>query len=277
METAGRHELDRGVGVYFAVTFGFSWLLWLPAVLDSRFGVSLPVPGELFLRAGTFAPSVCGMVFAYLYGGRKEVSSLLRSMLGFRLRPGRHWFLLSAPFAVSAVSCLVALLIGIGLPEFQFSLWFSPAAFLYILIFLGPLGEEAGWRGFALRRLLLSKSPAVSAVLLGAVWAAWHLPLFWIGGTTQRALTAFGLLPALLCYLLYTVIVSLFITLLYVKSGGSVLLCILFHALSNFSLGMLPLIFSKGGAAVFLLVWFCASLGYICYGRKILFHKGEAQ
>lgn len=92
-----------------------------------------------------------------------------------------------------------------------------------------------------------------AAVLLGIIWSLWHLPLFFINGTTQNALTSFGSIPAILGYFLYTVMISVFITLLYIMSNGSVFGCILLHTVGNLSLGIVPLIFSKNGAVIMLL------------------------
>jgi len=60
-----------------------------------------------------------------------------------------------------------------------------------------------------------------AAVLLGIIWSLWHLPLFFINGTTQNALTSFGSIPAILGYFLYTVMISVLITLIFIMSNGS--------------------------------------------------------
>jgi len=167
----------------------------------------------------------------------------------------------------------VLYLSGGALPQMQFPLWFIPVAFVYILIFMGPLGKEAGWRGFALKRMLEKLSPIKAAVLLGVIWSFWHLPLFFIKGTTQNALTSFGIIPAILGYFLYTVMISVLITLLYIMSNGSVFGCILLHTVGNLSLGVVPIIFSKNGAVILILT-LCITVTAIIYKfKKILFHK----
>ena len=174
---------------------------------------------------------------------------------------------------VSAVSCLVFYFSVGTLPQMHFSPWFIPVAFVYILIFMGPLGEEAGWRGFALKKMLGYLSPLKAAVLLGITWSFWHLPLFFINGTTQNALTSFGSIPAILGYFLYTVMISVLITLLYIMSNGSVFGCILLHTVGNLSLGVVPIIFSKNGAVILILT-LCITVTAIIYKfKKILFHK----
>ncbi|MGI5936133.1 MAG: CPBP family intramembrane glutamic endopeptidase [Oscillospiraceae bacterium] len=133
--------------------------------------------------------------------------------------------------------------------------------------------EEAGWRGFALKRMLEKLSPIKAAVLLGVIWSFWHLPLFFIKVTTQNALTSFGFIPAILGYFLYTVLISVLITLLYIVSNGSVFGCILLHTVGNLSLGVAPIIFSKNGAVILILTLFITVSAIIFKFKKILFHK----
>jgi membrane protease YdiL (CAAX protease family) len=56
-----------------------------------------------------------------------------------------------------------------------------PAAFAATFVLGGPLGEEPGWRGFALPRLQPLHGPLLGSVILGVLWALWHFPLFWSG------------------------------------------------------------------------------------------------
>ena len=87
---------------------------------------------------------------------------------------------------------------------------------LLFAVFSGPLGEEPGWRGFALPRLL-SRYPALTAsLILGVVWAAWHLPLLLVGD-----LTVYGTVNAVLAAIVFTWV--------YQNTGGSVLVPILMH------------------------------------------------
>ncbi len=273
MEQTNSLKLRHEVILFFITTILFTWLLWFPAFLIQNHGIPMKISYSFFITIGTFVPSIAGFFFTYICGGKAEVYSLLKSLLNMHI--GVKWLLfifLVLPI-VSAVSCLVFYLSGGTLPQMQFSPWFIPIAFVYILIFMGPLGEEAGWRGFALKKMLENFSSLNAAVLLGIVWSFWHLPLFFINGTTQNALASFGIIPAILGYSLYTVMISVLITLLYIKSNGSVFGCILLHAVGNLSLGVVPLIFSINGAIILLLT-LCITVAAIIYKYKnILFHK----
>jgi uncharacterized protein len=88
------------------------------------------------------------------------------------------------------------------------------------------LGEEFGWRGFALPRMLQRHSALHASVRLGLIHAAWHLPLFIIPGMPQ-ADVSFPL------FTLGVVAVAIFNTALYLRTGANLLLAILVHLLAN--------------------------------------------
>jgi membrane protease YdiL (CAAX protease family) len=88
------------------------------------------------------------------------------------------------------------------------------------------LGEEPGWRGFALPRLIARFGPIVGTVILGIAWACWHLPLFMIAGTPQYGT---GFVPFALMLIAW----SMVITLVVLRARGSVIPAMLFHASAN--------------------------------------------
>ena len=118
-----------------------------------------------------------------------------------------------------------------GVPlSFQFD---SPAAVtgfvlnvLLVLLIAGRL-EEFGWRGFAIPRLQAEYSALTAGLTVGVAWALWHLPFVLFGWVTGQ-----GPLPL---YMIWIVGASLVLTWLYNSTGGSVLLCMLFHAVNNAS------------------------------------------
>ena len=88
------------------------------------------------------------------------------------------------------------------------------------------LGEEAGWRGFALPHLQ-SKHPAMTASMyLSFLWAGWHIPFFFYKGNFI-AMGLFGALGWLVGLMFGTV----FLTWMYNASGGSILMVALWHGL----------------------------------------------
>ena len=97
---------------------------------------------------------------------------------------------------------------------------------LLVLCTTDGLGEETGWRGYALPRLLGLTGPLSASLLLGVVWAVWHLPLFWTEGSTlfeSSILVLFLRLPA----------TSIIFTWLFQRTRGSLWIAILYHAALN--------------------------------------------
>jgi membrane protease YdiL (CAAX protease family) len=97
--------------------------------------------------------------------------------------------------------------------------------FISIFFIGGPLGEEPGWRGFALPYLLERSNPIVASAILAVIWACWHLPLWFIPGAEVPR-------PFVL-YMLGVAAITLVMTWLHLRSNGSVLLAMLFHASLN--------------------------------------------
>ena len=83
-------------------------------------------------------------------------------------------------FAVSLI--LIAKLIN---SDFNYSQFLIQLPTIIPLIILGPLSEEYGWRGFAIKRLLKCANANLTSLIIGIVWALWHLPLFYMLGTSQ--------------------------------------------------------------------------------------------
>lgn len=273
METSDCIKSKYQILLFFITTILFTWLLWLPAMLIQNYGVNLPLSYDIFITIGTFVPSVVGIVFTYLFGGKKEIYLLFKSLMNVRIKAKWILFIFLVLPGVSGVSCLIFSLLGTALPQMQFAPWVIPVAFVYILIFMGPLGEELGWRGFALKQMLRSISPIRATALIGIIWSVWHLPLFFISGTTQNALTVFGIFPALFGYFLYTVMISVLITLFFIKSNCSIFGSILLHTVGNLSIGFVPLIFIKKGAVILLLVLCVVTITILYTHRKSMFRK----
>ena len=105
---------------------------------------------------------------------------------------------------------------------------------MYIFIFTA-LGEEIGWRAYALPRLQTRFSPFTSSLILGVIWAFWHLPLFWMTGNFHRQLSV--------SWFLLQVLGSTFLyTWMFNRTNGSLLIALLFHTSSNAAVGLLPVL-----------------------------------
>jgi membrane protease YdiL (CAAX protease family) len=127
----------------------------------------------------------------------------------------------------------------LGVDEYQWSMAFSPLGFVIALVaamFLdvGGLGEETGWRGFALPHLQSRYGPLQGTLLLGVLWALWHIPAkpdLLLGGPFYF-LQFFGI------FTLRLVALSIVMTAFFNRVGGSTLLAVMMHGLHNDSLSL---------------------------------------
>lgn len=176
-------------------------------------------------------------VFFNAHSGLRGVRDLLCSLTRWRTHP--LWFL-TALFLMLVIGLagvpLTALLTGQTLSNLFSGIRSSETlnhlglTFLATALYGGPLGEEAGWRGFALPRLQKRFDPLLASVILGAFWGLWHLPLHLTGYYDQ----VFGSrLQGILLRMFSTVPLTLIFTWLYNRSKGSLLVMVLLHTASN--------------------------------------------
>ena len=219
----GLSRTAPSVSGFFVLTFALTWLLWLPMLLADQHLID-SVPGGLLLALGTAVPSLVALGLAARTGG---AATLMRGLTRWRL-PAR-WY--AAALLIPAVLMLTAVGLGVLLgatsPAFPApGRWPLVAVnLLAVLLISGPLGEELGWRGYALPRLERHFGFTVAAVLLGLIWAAWQLPLFLLPGTPQSQLP-------LGWFVLQTVAFSVVLAWVYGRTG-SLLLVVLMHGAVN--------------------------------------------
>ncbi len=178
----------RNLRIYLLVSYGFTWLLWMPLLLERQWAISLPqVPGQFYLAS--FGP-LLGAVAACLVmeGGGGLKGWLSRT---FTVRPaGRAlWTAALLILLYTAVSFLIHRLVTEQWPDWnQFGRtsklpgWNAAATTLIWMLTFG-LGEESGWRGYLLPLLHKRYSLLVSALVVALIWMLWHLPAFWFNET----------------------------------------------------------------------------------------------
>ena len=103
--------------------------------------------------------------------------------------------------------------------------------FIGVMIVGGPLAEELGWRGYALDRLQAGASPIAASIHLGAVWALWHTPLFFMPETSQGAM-GFGT-EAFWLWVAQVLALAVIYTWVYNNTGRSILAAIVLHFMGN--------------------------------------------
>jgi uncharacterized protein len=217
---------------FVVAAFAWSWSLWL-------LGTRLDLPGvspDVLIIAGRFGPTLAAIGVTLLAAGRSALVELLAPLRCWRA-PASLWLLVVVG-PVVVVLAAIALAAVLGTPPGDFN---DPAtaylvlpAFLMILLAGGPLGEELGWRGFALDRLQARSGPVAASVVLGLVWGLWHLPLFLDPSQVQAAL------PPLL-YLGQTTTTAVIYTWLWNRTRSLPLVLVL-HTMTNLVAGVFPLL-----------------------------------
>jgi membrane protease YdiL (CAAX protease family) len=116
---------------------------------------------------------------------------------------------------------------------------------IMLTIFAG-MGEEFGWRGFAMPRLQARHNALVSSLIIGGLWALWHIPLYFVQGTSQYDWRmAGGWIPTFLGYTVFVIAWSIQLTWVFNNTKGSVLLAAVVHGAGNAWLGYID-VFSRG-------------------------------
>jgi membrane protease YdiL (CAAX protease family) len=168
---------------FFVLTFTLSWLIWIPLAL-SHFGIGPFHISEgisnIVRLLGVLMPAVSALLLIAHAGGRDALRNLFSRLVLWRV----HWkWWIAATLIQPALLGLTALLFNLfgGSPPVSLSPTPSLAALIVSVIFLliATLGEEIGWHGIALPALQQQRSALKASVILGLLWAAWHLP-FWL-------------------------------------------------------------------------------------------------
>jgi uncharacterized protein len=208
---------------FFLLAFGLTWVVWVPRAL----GAPLDTVG----MAWTWAPAIAALLAAALTGGRDAVRELGSRLV--RWRVGWQWYLvvILGPAAFSlALAGIYTLFGGSWADAAPPAILEGPLVllplFLVILTLTDGLGEELAWRGFALPRLLTRYNALVASLVLGVIWALWHLPLLWTEGNSMFHLPVWLLL-------LDVTAKSVLFTWVFLHTRGSVLIAMLFHGATN--------------------------------------------
>jgi uncharacterized protein len=209
MSVVRRHPLIA----FFVLAYAFSWWPW-PLY---AFGLSpSPIVG--------FGPFFAAVVVLALTGGKAAVMILVRRMVRWRVAPLWYAAALLLPVAIALGATGLNVLLGARPPSSaELGAWpiLIPTYFLLLLIpGIGGTWEEPGWRGYALPKLQVGRSALVASLIVGVVWAFWHLPLM-VATVIPWSDIA------------YVSVQSVVYAWLFNNTEGSVLLVMLFHTMNN--------------------------------------------
>ena len=229
--------------------------------------------------AATFGPTVAALVMTAVTDGGPGVVRLLRRYIQWRTRLVWYLFVLIGIPVIIVLGTIVVPGAGESFQPIIGTLLIAyPWAFVLTFFLGGPLGEEPGWRGFALPRLQKRNGPLWGSLVLGLLWAGWHFPLFFTGVWTP---------PTLANMVMFTLMITaltVIMTWVFNHTGGSLLIMMLMHASFNTfanrvaaplfpapifeDYGLLPVLIGFVVTAIVLIIATRGRLGYDAYARR---------
>ena len=227
-----RHPLTS----FFVLAYALSWLAWSPWCLSEAGVGLLPYDGDSIslysnIAALMLGPTLSALVVTGAAEGRDGVRRLLRRIVLWRV--GFRWYLFVL-LGIPAIILVSTVVMPGALASFDASA-VPTVMFLYVvagLFFLfagGPFFEEIGWRGFALPRLQGLYGPLVGTLILGTLWALWHLPLFLVPSWD----TPHGSPLDVALFVVLAIGIAVVFTWVFNNTKGSVLITILAHGSLN--------------------------------------------
>ena len=214
------------VAALVILTFGLTWLLEIPRVLDARGELPFPFPFWAVILMG-WMPGVAAIIVAAATGGRAAIGTLFRRVLIWRV--GWPWYVLV--IGGTAAIWLGAVVLnpvfggsGLQIPEFSLDLLIG-LIINFVLLFLVN-SEELVWRGSMLPRLQARWSALGASVFIGVVEGLFHLPLFFQPGSDQAA-------AGLPVFVIGSIAGAIVFSWVFNNTLGSLLLVQLFHIFAN--------------------------------------------
>jgi len=206
---------------FLVLTFGLTW--GLAALLMGFYDQIVAIFGEvsmtnpLFILA-VYSPGIAGVFLVWRHYGLRGLVSFFRRLTLWRTSILWWLFLI---IGIPVFFYAGAAIKGTINDPFPFSPWYQVIPAMAVSLFIGPI-EEFGWRGLALPLLQRKFAPFWAGLILGLIWAAWHIPSFFIGGTPQ---SSWSFVP----YFLGVVTLSVLLTPMFNVARGSLLISALFH------------------------------------------------
>jgi len=228
---------------YFFLTLALSWGCLFAAIASGQpMGAS---PTTLLFYLGAGGPLIVGASLALFAQGKAYRKAYLRRVVDVKRIRGAWWLAVVLLFpAINLAAMGLAQLSGLARADFSAALGMladplgllSSAVFLF---FFGPLPEELGWRGYAQERLNRRVSPLAASLITGAVWAAWHVPMYLIPGTYQHQ---WGFLTSIFWIRSVGIVLeAVILGWVFTQTDSSTLSAILMHFAVNFSGELLEL------------------------------------
>jgi membrane protease YdiL (CAAX protease family) len=205
----------------------------IPLALLKQGIISVQIPMWLHYFA-SLGPLTAALVMTFLTEGRSGLRNLFARIFKWRVAARYYVFVVLIPAGLFAFACILNHMVTGNwsnlklLGEVDYLPYLNPMGALGIWLITFGLGEELGWRGYALPHLQKRRSATTATFILGILWACWHIPMFFYRDTYMRmGIMGFPMLALSLIF------AAMIFTWLYNSTDGSIWIVIIFHAVFN--------------------------------------------
>ena len=222
--------------LFIVLTLAWTWTCGFIPVL---FGFAGTGVGTFIFYFGGGAPSVVALFMVFLTYPKSRRKDYFRRCFSFR-QMGFKWPLIT--ITVFTLLSVLSVYVGVGLLGYEMptmdyikAIASKPLNIIPVLmlsLISGPLNEEFGWRGYALDRFLVRSGFLKGSLILGFIWAIWHLPWYFTPGQAQYNLLRDSFFHAFM-FIPSVMMLSVFVSFVYVKTNRSILAGALVHMFSN--------------------------------------------
>jgi membrane protease YdiL (CAAX protease family) len=219
-DSGSNSQSNSSAWPFFAVAFAITGLTQLPAVLAMRGIIAAPFASLIpFVAIGAISPMLAALIISRFEPGAAGWRSVFRPLRKWRANPAWYVLALCLPGAILMIAMAALQLVS----DHNVGPWIYPPRTAQAItgMIVVSLGEEIGWRGFALPRLQKRYGPLMASLMLGVLWAIWHVPVLLLAGIHS--------LTTLLLMIPFFTAGSLVFTWIYNKTQAGLLLAILAH------------------------------------------------
>lgn len=215
---------------FFLLVYGLSLPLWIIELFLDIKGLPLEIPITDIVAA--FTPLLAACILIYKEEGRNGVNKLLKRIFDFSRIKQKKWYLpvIFLPFIIFFLIYTVMYFMKLPLPA-EFGISYLSVPFLFVFFFLGAIGEEVGYMGYAVDPLQQKWNALATGIIIGLPWAIWHYPSIFQQGHN---------FIWILWGTLGTVAMRILIIWVYNNTGKSLFACILFHTFYNLGRPLFP-------------------------------------
>ena len=236
------HHLNREPWKYFLLTFAYSWIIWIPSVLDG-IGMELPFNVASYslvvVIIGAFAPMMAAITLVAREAGWKGTKAFLGQAVDFHFKPKYLVIALALPVLIHLIVHYLAPILGWEVAKTLFPTEISvppivlAIPYFFLMLIIGGGQEEFGWRGYAQEPLQEKIGVLPASLVIGVIWGIWHLPLWFMTGDLHSAYS-------FLAFVIMTTSISIMYAWLYNSSGKKLIVVMFFHAMNNTAAPLIP-------------------------------------